>query len=73
MKFMPTAEDRELQAKLENLQSEFERTQERMRQAAIDYENLIVHKQTLVAEIEELKAQAAKRRQALVETCSLGG
>jgi len=60
---MPTAEDIELQAKLDNLQSEFERTQERMRLAAIDYENLIVHKQALLTEIEELKAEGAKRRQ----------
>jgi len=62
MTFMPTAEDLELQVKLENLQSEFERTQERMRLVAIDYENLIVHKQALLAEIEELKAEGAKRR-----------
>lgn len=64
MKSMLTAEDRDLQARLEKLQSEFERTQERMRLAAIDYENLIVHKQTLMEEIHELRTQAAKRRQA---------
>ena len=64
MTFMPTAEDSELQAKLKDLQTEFERTQDRMRMAAIDYENLIVHKESLWAEIQELKAQAAKRRQA---------
>lgn len=62
MTFMPTAEDREVQVKLENLQTEFERTRERMRLVAIHYENLIVHKQTLLAEIDELKAQATKRR-----------
>ena len=60
----PTVEDRELQARIENLQSEFERTQERMRLVAIDYENLIVHKQSLLSEIEELRTQAAKRRRA---------
>lgn len=64
MTIMPTTEDLELQAKLENLEREFARTQERMRLVAIDYENLIVHKQPLLAEINELKAEGAKRRQA---------
>lgn len=64
MTIMLTTEDLELQAKLENLEREFARTQERMRLVAIDYENLIVHKQPLLAEINELKAEGAKRRQA---------
>ena len=65
--FMQTAEDLELQAKVEKLQMEFERTQERMRLVAVDYENLLVHRQSLLEEIHQLKVQGSKRRQAVGE------
>lgn len=64
MEFFMAMEDREIQIKLKNLKKEWNRTEERMRKAAIDYEALMAERQSLssaIAELKEMRAQARCR------------
>jgi multidrug resistance efflux pump len=50
-----TTHDRDFQAKLDSLKKDFDENEQQMRQAAIKYEDLIARKESLSAEIAELK------------------
>lgn len=58
---MPTREDHEIEAKLRTLKEDFDRNEERMRKAAIHYENLVAEKENLTAAIAELKKAKGER------------
>lgn len=60
---MGTKVDREIQSKLRTLKKDIDRNEERMRKAAIDYENLIAEKESLSAAVADLKRTQAERRQ----------
>ena len=64
---MGTREDREIQAKLKNLKKDMDRNEERMRQAAIDYESLVAQKESLSAAVEELKRERVERRRQVAQ------
>jgi len=59
---MGTREDQEIQAKLRNLKKDMDRNEERMRKAAIDYEDLVAEKESLSAAVEDLKRARTDRR-----------
>lgn len=59
---MGTNHDKEIQAKLKSLKKEYDRNEARMRQAAINYENLIAEKDALLSTITNLKKTRAERR-----------
>jgi len=58
---MGTREDREIQEKLNNLKKDMDRNEERMRKAAIDYEDLVAEKESLSAAVADLKKARAER------------
>jgi hypothetical protein len=61
---MPTKQDRQILAKLKDLKKAFSQNEQRMREVAIHYEDLLAKKESLSTAIEDLKkVQTEKRRQ----------
>lgn len=61
---MAKKEDCDIEAKLRSLEEDFDRNEERMRKAALYYEDLVAQKQDISAAIAELrKARGEKQPQ----------
>jgi hypothetical protein len=60
---MPSDEVRVINSKLKTLKKAFDRNEELMQQAAINYENLVAQKESLQVTMEDLRKTRAELRQ----------
>jgi len=65
---MTPLNDRDIDVRLKQLKKEFERNEQLMRKAALDYEDLVAAKEDLATSINELKKSRTQKRMTALQT-----